>query len=337
METAYRSWEQRNLRSNRTHRGHKTNVSLGRKERRRLLQLSVCIVLFLVVFIGKGIFPGQMSSVQEKLTTLIGNNVDFQTVFANLGRSISQGEPVLDTLGNFCVEVFGGTSVTQVPGRVERLPTYEDESNFLTQSMTVAALFERRLGKMTQSTPAPAPVTPPLPAETAPEPIAPAETVPLPEAAVVAMEYSGPTLPDNATMDKYALGLGETTSPVSNWWLSSSFGWREHPVDGEEKFHNGIDMAVNEGTTVQAFAGGVIEYIGESPAYGLYTQIQHDNGVTTFYCHCSKLLVQQGQTVAVGEAVAQSGETGNATGPHLHFEIKKDGILLNPLYYIDTE
>ena len=79
-----------------------------------------------------------------------------------------------------------------------------------------------------------------------------------------------------------------------------------------------------------------MDYIGESPIYGLYTQIDHGNGVTTFYAHCGKLLVQQGQSVKMGDVIAESGETGNATGPHLHFEIKKDGVLLNPLYYIET-
>lgn len=150
------------------------------------------------------------------------------------------------------------------------------------------------------------------------------------------MEYNGPPLPEHTSMDKYRLDLEETTTPVMGW-LSSAFGWREHPVDGEEKFHNGVDLAVNTGTAVKAFAGGIVEYIGDSPIYGNYLQIDHGNGVTSFYAHCDSLCVQQGQTVTVGETVALSGATGNATGPHLHFELKRNGVRLNPLYYIDLD
>ena len=152
------------------------------------------------------------------------------------------------------------------------------------------------------------------------------------------IEYNGPTLPDNATMDRYnlkALGVGETVTPALGW-VSSDFGWREHPVDGGEKFHNGVDLAVNDGTDVLAFADGTVDYIGDSPIYGLYLQLSHPGGLKSFYAHCSELLVQQGQTVAAGERVALSGATGNSTGPHLHFELKLNGVLLNPLYYIET-
>ena len=130
--------------------------------------------------------------------------------------------------------------------------------------------------------------------------------------------------------------MDETVTPALGW-VSSTFGWREHPVDGEERFHNGVDLAVNSGTPVQAFAAGTVDYIGDSPEYGLYLQISHAGGLTTFYCHCSKLCVQQGQTVAAGEKVAESGATGNVTGPHLHFEMKLNGVRLNPLYYIETQ
>lgn len=95
-------------------------------------------------------------------------------------------------------------------------------------------------------------------------------------------------------------------------------------------------MAVNTGTAVQAFADGTIDYIGDSPEYGLYLQISHANGVKSFYAHCSELLVSQGQSVQAGDTVALSGDTGNTTGPHLHFEMKLNGVRINPIYYIET-
>ena len=98
-----------------------------------------------------------------------------------------------------------------------------------------------------------------------------------------------------------------------------------------------MDLVVNTGTPVLAFADGTVDYIGESQVYGLYLQLRHAGGVTSFYAHCGELLVQQGQTVKAGEQVAVSGATGNATGPHLHFEIKRNGVRLNPVYYIQTQ
>lgn len=340
METAYRNWERRSARPRGAHRSHRAKVSLGARERRRLAQLGICIALFLTVFIGKGVFPEKMTAVREELAQVICSDTDFTAAFASLGRSISQGAPVLDTLGSLCVEVFGGSRMIPAEPIEQMLPTYQEERAFLSGPVTVEALLAHHLGtkEPIKTEPDPVSTQPPetmLPVESQPPP--PVETTPA-EPAVVYMDYSGPALPANATMDKYALGLEKTVTPVSNWWLSSSFGWREHPVDGEEKFHNGIDMAVNDGTEVLAFADGKVDFIGDSPGeYGLYTQITHANGVVTFYCHCSELVVQQGQTVKAGDVVARSGESGNATGPHLHFEIKKDGVRLNPLYYIDSE
>jgi murein DD-endopeptidase MepM/ murein hydrolase activator NlpD len=83
-------------------------------------------------------------------------------------------------------------------------------------------------------------------------------------------------------------------------------------------------------------ADGVVEYIGESKIYGQYIKLRHAGGVTTFYAHCSKLCARKGQKVSMGDIIAKVGESGNATGPNLHFEIKLDGVFLNPLNYIDA-
>ena len=80
---------------------------------------------------------------------------------------------------------------------------------------------------------------------------------------------------------------------------------------------------------------GVVEYIGQSDDFGLYFKITHKNGVSSFYAHCSKLLIQKGDTVTCGQTVALVGETGMATGPHLHLTIEKDKIRLDPAYYVD--
>ncbi|MCQ4864274.1 M23 family metallopeptidase [Pseudoflavonifractor phocaeensis] len=340
MESAYRDWERQRTNSAGRHTASRrgTKVALGPRECRRLAQLGICVVLFLVVFIGKGVFPEQMVAAREQITGLISGDTDFRAAFASLGKSISDGEPVLETLGGLWVDVFGGGQRVEVD-TWQPSALYEKNSALIGVPATAAGILALDLSK----TELPA-VTAPVQAETPPEETAqPVETTPSQaepaEPAVVDMGYTGEALPANASMDKYSLGVAQTMSPIQGAegaWVSSGYGWREHPVDGGEKFHNGVDLAVNDGTHVKAFADGTVDYIGESPIYGLYTQIDHGNGVTTFYAHCGKLLVQQGQSVKMGDVIAESGETGNATGPHLHFEIKKDGVLLNPLYYIET-
>lgn len=112
--------------------------------------------------------------------------------------------------------------------------------------------------------------------------------------------------------------------------VSSEFGNRIHPVTGVIKNHNGIDIAVAEGTEVYACDSGLIDFAGYNDGSGNYVVISHTDGYTSLYLHLSKLMVQKGDSVQKGDLVGLSGSTGIATGPHLHFEIKKDGIYQNP-------
>ena len=304
---------------------------LGARERRRLAQLGICVVLFLVVFVGKGLLPEQMGAVREQLLEIMQTDTDFVGAFAEFGASVSRREPILDTLEGLWVEVFGGGGMEEAPEGA----LYRSQAAFLNGSARLSVA-----GQALQTLEADRPVAEPEAEDGQPEAAEDGQ----PEAAeaepaVVYMEYDGPELPENTTMDRYSLsavGVTETVTPALGW-ISSEFGWREHPVDGEEKFHNGVDLAVNEGTDVLAFAAGTVDYIGDSPVYGLYLQLDHGGGVKTFYAHCEQLCVQQGQTVSAGEVVARSGSTGNATGPHLHFEIKLNGVRLNPAYYIQYQ
>ena len=99
--------------------------------------------------------------------------------------------------------------------------------------------------------------------------------------------------------------------------------------------HSGLDVAAPTGTPIKAAAGGTVTYSGNAgDGYGYYVVISHGNGVQTVYAHCSKLLVKKGQKVSAGELIAKVGSTGNSTGPHLHLEIRKNGVTLNPQYYV---
>ena len=116
--------------------------------------------------------------------------------------------------------------------------------------------------------------------------------------------------------------------------ITSGFDYRISPITGQREFHLALDIAAAKGTEIAAFADGVVRYIGESDDFGLYFMIDHANGVATFYAHCSKLLVRKGEFVTCGQTVALVGDTGNATGHHLHFTIEKDNIRLDPAYYV---
>lgn len=296
---------------------------LGPREKRRLVQLGACILLFGAVFFAKG--ADRLTSLREELSVTLGANADLKTAFADLGRSVAVGKPVGSTLQDLWADVF----LAQ-----ERLAPVSYQSGPLYRS----ARQDPRKAV------APVSLSLTIPMEEYTDPMADSAAVAVrdreqaaasAEPAVIYVDYNGPALPDNTTMDRYALGLDETIAPVMAP-LASGFGWREHPIEGGEKFHYGLDLAADLGTPVRAFAAGRVDYIGESEIYGQYLQLDHGNGVTSFYAHCSKLCVQQGQHVKCGETVALSGASGHVTGAHLHFELKKDGVRLNPLYYVET-
>lgn len=303
-------------------------VSLGEREKRRLIQLGVCLALFFAVFFAKGM--DRLGTLRGELEMVLGRDADFKTAFADMGWSLASGQPVGKTVNELWVSVFLPREKA-APETWNEGPLYRRASRDLGETEGSAA---RLLGREEREREDPM-ASSGSRGETAAEP-QPAEESPAAEPAVVYMDYTGPALPENTTMDRYALGLAETVSPVYST-ITSEFGWREHPLTGGEKFHCGVDLRAEEGTTIRAFAAGTVDYIGESDSYGQYLQLRHDNGVTSFYAHCSKLCVQKGQMVAAGEKVAESGATGDVTGPHLHFEMKKDGVRLNPAYYIDLQ
>ncbi|MBE5944878.1 MAG: hypothetical protein E7258_08170 [Lachnospiraceae bacterium] len=117
--------------------------------------------------------------------------------------------------------------------------------------------------------------------------------------------------------------------PVTNYVISSGFG----PRWGTS--HNGVDLAVDMGTPVAASKDGIVTQAGWNGGYGISVYVEHENGVVTRYAHLSELNVEVGQQVSQGDIIAYSGNTGRSTGPHLHFEIRIDGQVVNPLDYVE--
>ena len=132
---------------------------------------------------------------------------------------------------------------------------------------------------------------------------------------------------------------GYTTSfiwPTIQGRISSPFGWRVHPILGGNKFHSGIDIAVPSGSPVYATADGKVLLAGWVNGYGNTVVIDHGGSITSLYAHNSVLKITAGKTVKKGAVIALVGSTGNSTGPHLHFEIRKNGTAQDPFNYIPS-
>jgi murein DD-endopeptidase MepM/ murein hydrolase activator NlpD len=122
--------------------------------------------------------------------------------------------------------------------------------------------------------------------------------------------------------------------PITKGWLSSYYGMRTHPISGRREMHKGIDFAGAMGGPVIAVAKGVVTYAGKRYSYGNLIEIAHGNGYSTRYAHNSRLLVSVGDTVEKGFQIAEIGSSGRSTGPHVHFEVLKNGREINPIPFI---
>ncbi len=310
----------------------------GRREQIRLVQLMVCLLLFLTVFVGKGVFPGRLVQLRDQVLTYISADFDFRGALAELGESLAGGESVLADLGEFCVQVFGAA-----PAEPEE-PVQKVGFQPLQPASVLAAELEFISGNPDQMERTARYVDSELlavplvhqeeePQEAPPEEEAPA-VVPAAGTVILTASYTGQPLPNNYTMDQLSLGELETVTPVLGH-LNSVYGYRDHPIDGRYQFHGGVDIGGQTGDPIAAFSAGTVEYVGEDSSYGLYFQIDHGNGVKSFYAHCSAVTVTKGQSVAMGETVGRVGSSGAATGPHLHLELKYQKTHLNPAYYVD--
>ena len=124
-------------------------------------------------------------------------------------------------------------------------------------------------------------------------------------------------------------------SPVSGL-VTSRFGWRSHPVSGQDDFHTGVDIAAAQGTPILAALPGVVEQTGYSESYGNFVVLRHSDNLRTTYNHCSEILAKEGEQLARGDRIALVGSTGISTGPHLHFEVEVKGLKADPLQALEV-
>ena len=123
---------------------------------------------------------------------------------------------------------------------------------------------------------------------------------------------------------------GMFTMPVSMARITSSFGMRFHPLLGFTRMHKGIDIGTAWGTPIHAPADGTITFAGRSGGYGNFIKLSHGGGIETHYGHLSRFATRPGQHVSRGEVIGYSGNSGMSTGPHLHWEVLRGGVAVNP-------
>lgn len=150
------------------------------------------------------------------------------------------------------------------------------------------------------------------------------------------IDFSSVDALEGVCFDETDTGFDFVT-PLDDYVISSPFGYRTGPLTGEPGIHTGLDMAADYGTPVYAAADGVVADAEWDNSYGNYVKIKHINNTVSIYAHCSSLCVVAGEKVRAGDVIAEVGSTGDSTGNHLHFEVRKDNIRINPEYLLSLK
>ena len=125
-----------------------------------------------------------------------------------------------------------------------------------------------------------------------------------------------------------------TGRPVNTGWLSSPYGYRSDPFTGKRAWHAGIDFSALAGSDVVSTAAGVVTTVERKAGYGIFVEVSHGDGYTTRYGHNKTVLVKKGDLVKKGQTIAKVGSTGRSTGPHVHYEVTRNGKRVNPWRYL---
>lgn len=266
----------------------------------------IAAALLAAVVAVKLLLPDVAAELRRKALAVFPDETDYRAVFETLGGLLSPG---------------GGEESAEAPELLAQDETPEVRAQYTSYHIEEAApAGEAAPEAETEAA-----------AEAAPEEEA------MPAAVTAFLEsqaaFSGYALPAGVDYAYLALPFA-SAAPVAGY-TSSGFGYRVHPILNDVRFHYGTDVAANTGEEVLAFADGTVSFAGEYGGYGNCIILDHGDGWTTLYAHCSALCAEAGRSVPAGEKIALVGATGEATGPHLHFELRHDGVYYNPEYYIN--
>lgn len=324
----------------------------GGSENAAIIRLTVCGAVFILLVAAKLLFPEAVGRLAGSARQIIGRDADFQEAFAAVGRAVSGEQAVSESLQDAYTAVFNPLPQpeTEPEAEPDALPEPvpdtqpEDQADAGSASLPASGARLLRYPALELPEPDKAVMRELLISTGSTETDRPAGNgeagVQQPEApeddtAVVEASwlYTMAAMPENASLEQRNLGFSHCTPVLGH--LTSTFGWREHPVEGGNKFHYGVDLAAETGTDVLAFADGEVYATGESSTLGNYIMLQHQGGYITLYAHCS-LITAAGGSVKMGDKIAEVGATGLVTGPHLHFELHDGALYLNPIYYVEV-
>lgn len=325
-----------------------------RRGRRQFWQFMICGTVFVALVAAKLYSPRHAATLRRAISGAMDRNMDVQEVFASVGRTFAgenapaeglrevwnavflpsdggteTGQTVTETLSGLisgnASETLSGDAAEPPAGDVPEIAPQTD-------SETPETLTRHQWTETFGNSTAFASLSEPWP-ETSGAAVIPESSVDdaRPEGQASFL-YTGQNLPQNVGMEQVLLNF-DYQSPVHGE-MTSGFGYRKHPVDGVERFHYGVDIAAETGTDIVCFADGVVTATGESTSFGRYCTVEHVGGFTTLYAHCDRVTATSGATVHKGDKLAEVGATGQATGPHLHFALQREGVYLNPVYYL---
>ena len=287
---------------------HKLRRSVPEEEKTggRGLRLGICLLLVAAAFCLKTFAPDTAAEWGGRVLQAIDGDLDYRAVFAAVGDFVTGKNSLEETVA--VIRAIGETPEKEaepVPVSAPEPPAAFEPSGAAEDAIRSVSLL-RWEGLL------PPPV----------EPVLAAEPPELPAA-------DAPALPEDVWAEPPALPFAAQL-PVAGE-AGDGFGWRLHPLTGDTRFHYGADFAAPEGAPVAAVADGEVLVSGSSTTAGEYLILSHGDGWESRYFHCSALYVHGGDRVRKGDVIAAVGQSGQATGPHLHLELIKDGKYLDPL------
>lgn len=296
-----------------------------RRARRNAVRLCACVILLGLTVFMRSFMPDTTERVRAMVLPMIEEEHNIRAAISTFGETISGEGSVIAAFGEMYTVAFRGEQSTYEV-QISAPKTNEAPSVPKEYAPNLEAIFGLEAPEETE--------------EKTEEPAQETEAAPETPEAVAAFfahqaQFDAFTLPDNVSLAYYPLGIA-VAAPAQGR-VSSPFGFRVHPLRGETRFHFGTDLALYHGVPFYAFADGVVMRAGEDEGFGKYILLDHGDGIITRYAHASHQYVQTGDTVTIGQRIGRVGQTGSATGPHLHFELMVNGLFRNPAFYVNFQ
>lgn len=274
------------------------------------IKLYISAMIFIALTALKLLAPGEAERLRDIIMPEIVGKTDLRTQMLSLGSRLSGGDLLR-------VSEDKGDSKVPVDAKSSHIDISEDFvlTDMVKENLTGFA--DANIPKKSESS-----------EEASPPPVDEKKLEKQTAFLQVQSEFSDYVVPAEVSYDIPALPF-EYSCP-SDARVSSAFGYRVHPTYGDIRFHYGTDYALYDGEEIHAFADGTVASVQRFSGYGLTLVIDHGSDCSTLYAHCSRILVEPGQSISIGQTVALAGHSGQATGPHLHFELEVNGLRYNP-------